>query len=126
MLLFRTPMVLALGVIWYMHYTSSVSVPVTYFMLALGGLGMGGVTISIAYTNEMMPPHVRTMGTGFAIGMGRVAATVVVPLLGYLGDVTSVPFAWWMTSIIAWMMVPMIYMGVETAGRDIDTIAEKA
>lgn len=126
MLLFRTPMVLALGIVWYMHYTHSINVPVVYVMLAIAGLGMGGMTISITYTNEMMPSHVRTMGTGFAIGIGRITAVLAVPLLGYLADLTSVPFAWWMSAIIGWLMVPMIYMGVETAGKDIDAIAEKA
>ncbi|WP_337996540.1 MFS transporter [Oleispirillum naphthae] len=126
MLLFRSPMVLALGVMWYMSYTHSISVPVVYAMLAIAGLGMGGMTISITYTNEMMPSHVRTMGTGFAIGLGRITAMIAVPLLGVLADFTSVPFAWWISSIIGWLMVPMVYMGVETAGKDIDAIAEKA
>lgn len=125
MVLFRTPMVIALGGVWYMYHWNCISVPVMYAMLAIGGLGMGGITIAIAYTNEMMPSHVRTIGTGFAIGMGRIAAAVAVPLLGFLGDLSSVPFAWWMSSIIGWLMVPMIYMGVETAGRDIDAISDK-
>ncbi len=125
MLLFRTPMCIALGIMWYMHITQNVNIGVVYAMLAIAGLGMGGMTISITYTNEMMPSHVRTMGTGFAIGIGRITAMVAVPLLGYLADFTSVPFAWFLSSVIGWLMVPMIYMGVETAGRDIDAIAEK-
>ena len=125
MVLFRTPMVLALGAMWAMYHWNCINVPAMYAMLAVGGLGMGGVTIAIAYTNEMMPSHVRTIGTGFAIGMGRISAAGAVPLLGLLGDLTSVPFAWWMSSVIAWLMVPLIYMGEETAGRDIDAITSK-
>lgn len=123
MLLFRTPMVIALGIMWWMYVTHTLSIGVVYVMLAIAGLGMGGMTISITYTNEMMPSHVRTIGTGFAIGIGRLTSMVGVVLLGALADVTSVPFAWWMSSVIGWLMVPAIYMGVETAGKNIEEIA---
>jgi hypothetical protein len=115
-------MCIALGIIWWMYYNGSANTTIVYLMLAMAGLGMGGMTISITYTNEMMPAHVRTIGTGFAIGIGRLTSMVVIPLLGAMADITSVPFAWWVSSIIGWLMVPMIYMGVETAGRDIDAI----
>ncbi|WP_316860206.1 MFS transporter [uncultured Cohaesibacter sp.] len=126
MLLFRTPMVIALGVMYYMYVSQNINVPVVYAMLAIAGLGMGGVTIQITYTNEMMPSHVRTMGTGFAIGIGRITAMIGVPMLGVLADWTSLPFAWWMASIIGWLMVPLIYFGAETAGKDIDALSEQA
>jgi len=122
MVLFRTPMAIALGVIWYMFVTKSLNTGVVYAMLVIAGLGMGGMTISITYTNEMMPSHVRTIGTGFAIGIGRLTSMVGVVLLGALADVTSVPFAWWMSSCVGWLMVPIIYMGVETAGKSIESI----
>lgn len=123
MVLFRTPMVVALGIIWWMFNAHSLNTGVVYFALIVAGLSMGGITISITYTNEMMPSHVRTMGTGFAIGMGRLASMVGVFLLGVLADATSVPFAWWLSSIIGWLMVPVIYMGVETAGKNITEIS---
>jgi MFS family permease len=123
MVLFRTPMVIALGVIWWMFNTHSLNTGVVYAMLVVAGLGMGGMTISITYTNEMMPSHVRTIGTGFAIGIGRLTSMVGVVLLGALADVTSVPFAWWMASCVGWLMVPAIYLGVETAGKNIGEIA---
>jgi MFS transporter, putative metabolite:H+ symporter len=122
MLLYRTPMVIALGVIFWMSHTGNINTPVVYICLAFAGLGMGGMTVSITYTNEMMPSHVRTMGTGFAIGIGRLTAMVAVPLLGVLADKTSLPFAWFISSVIGWLMVPLCYMGIETAGKNIDEI----
>ncbi len=126
MLLYRTPMVIALGVIFWMSHTGNINTPIVYVCLAFAGLGMGGMTVSITYTNEMMPSHVRTMGTGFAIGIGRLTAMVAVPLLGVLADKTSLPFAWFMSAAIGWLMVPLCYMGVETAGKNIDEISSKA
>lgn len=123
MLLFRTPMVIALGIIFWMSHTGNINTPIVYVCLAFAGLGMGGMTVSITYTNEMMPSHVRTIGTGFAIGIGRLTAMVAVPLLGLLADKTSLPFAWFLSSAIGWLMVPLCYMGIETAGKDIDEIS---
>lgn len=124
MILFRTPMCIALGMMWWMYTngTATSNIGLVYVLLGIAGLGMGGMTVSITYTTEMMPAHVRTIGTGFAIGMGRLTSMIVVPLLGALADVSSVPFVWWISACIGWLMVPLVYMGVETAGKDIDSI----
>lgn len=124
MLIFRSMMVIALGVILVMFYTDNLITPLVYVCLAFAGLGMGGMTIQITYTNEMMPPHVRTIGTGFAIGCSRLTAMIAVPILGAFADVTSVPLAWFLSAAIGWLMVPVAYMCMETAGKNLDEISD--
>lgn len=98
--------------------------PLLYLAAVIVGIGMGQHSVLIAYTNEIFPSYIRATGTSFAIGIGRLSAVFTMLLLGLLAFRTSAATAELIAAFGGWLMVPLVYLGQETAQRELTDIID--
>jgi MFS transporter, putative metabolite:H+ symporter len=122
MLFFATTCLFSVCILYYLKATSVVSMPAIYTIATILGWGMGVYTILIGYSSEIFPSHVRSLGIGFSVGVGKVAAMAAPLLIGIIAQTYSVTTGLLVAVIVGWMMVPTIFCGPETAGKRLEDI----
>jgi MFS family permease len=100
------------------------NVPMAW-LVAMGafiGISLGAFTVIITYTSEVYPSHIRTLGLGFSVAVGKVAAVFIPTVMGAIAQRTSVTFALLISTAIGMLTIPTIFSGPETAGRTLEDI----
>ncbi|MDR1777075.1 MAG: MFS transporter [Desulfovibrio sp.] len=93
-----------------------------YMTTVVLGLSLGTHSVLITYSTEIYPSHVRTLGIGFSIGVGKITAALCPTVMGVIADASSVTLALLVSSGIGWLLVPIILQGPETAGKKLEDI----
>ncbi|MEF2082343.1 MFS transporter [Pseudomonas aeruginosa] len=101
-------------------------VPVAFTDLLLPGVligtSLGVAGIYITYTSEIFPAHLRTIGLGFSVSIGKATALFVPTALGLVAQLSNVTTALLIAVGIGVLMIPTILCGPETAGRKLEDI----
>ena len=106
----------------YLHTLSGVSFSQLLIPGTMIGISLGVSAIYITYTSEIFPAHLRTIGLGFSVAMGKVTALFVPTVLGAVAQASSVTLSLLLSTVIGLMMLPVIFCGPETAGRRLEEI----
>jgi MFS transporter, putative metabolite:H+ symporter len=106
----------------YMLSWTSVTLLQLFIPGTLIGISLGVSAIYITYTSEIYPSHLRTIGLGFSVAVGKVTAVFVPTVLGAVAQVSSVTLSLLLSTAIGLLMVPTILFGPETAGRKLEEI----
>jgi putative MFS transporter len=89
-----------------------------YFM-DIGNVGY------VVYTPEVHPLRLRSVGFGFAAGMGRIAGGISPIVIGYLLMHTGIKGVWIMFSAcMAIGALSTLLIGIETRGVNLETVSE--
>lgn len=114
---------LGLASIAYLNWLQSTHVATLSDLYVPGiliGMSLGVAGVYITYTSEIFPTHLRTLGLGFSVAVGKLTALFVPAVLGIIAQSTSVTLALLVSTVIGVLMIPAVYCGPETAGRAID------
>ena len=84
------------------------------------GFSLGVTTIYITYTSEIYPDHLRTIGLGFSVAVGKLTAVFVPTILGAAAEMSSITLSLGLSTLIGLLMVPVICCGPETAQRPLN------
>ncbi|MFF3575133.1 MFS transporter [Nocardia jiangxiensis] len=109
-----------------LHHRGSVSFAELVPPGILIGVSLGVAAIYIAYTSEIYADSVRTVGLGFSVAAGKLVAVFVPVGLGVIAEATSVTTSLLVSTIVGLLMVPVILLGPETAGRELTDISVEA
>jgi MFS family permease len=108
----------------YLHTLPNVPMTYLYATALVLGLSLGTHTVLITYSTEIYPSHVRTLGVGFSVGVGKIGSMLCPTLMGVIADASSVTLALLVSSAIGWLLVPVILQGPETAGKKLEDIVD--
>ncbi|REE07394.1 AAHS family benzoate transporter-like MFS transporter/SHS family lactate transporter-like MFS transporter [Paraburkholderia sp. BL27I4N3] len=106
----------------YLHRLGGASLTSLYVPGILIGISLGVAAVYITYTSEIFPSHLRTIGLGFSVGVGKVTALAVPTALGAIAQHSSVTTALLLSTAIGFLMIPVVYCGPETARRKLEDI----
>jgi MFS family permease len=106
----------------YLRTLSHVPLAYLFVLGAFIGIALGVAAPYITYTSEIYPSHVRTLGLGFSVAAGKVAAVFIPTIMGIIAQKASVTFALLFSTAIGMLMIPVIFTGPETAQRRLDEI----
>jgi len=120
--LYTTIGLIAVLALNYLRTLPTVSHVYLYVLGAFIGTAVGANVIYITYTSEIYPSHVRTLGLGFSVSTGKVAAVFTPTVMGMIAQRSSVTFAQLFSAVIGMLMVPLIYSGPETAQKKLEDI----
>lgn len=120
--LYTTIGLIAVLALNYLRTLPTVSHVYLYVLGAFIGTAVGANVIYITYTSEIYPSHVRTLGLGFSVSTGKVAAVFTPTVMGMIAQRSSVTFALLFSAVIGMLMVPLIYSGPETAQKKLEDI----
>ena len=100
--------------------------PQVYLWLLACSVGwfMGAWTVLITYSTEIFPTRVRSIGAGFAVGVGRVGAVITPTVMGTVAQHYTVSIGLVLAAIIGSMMIPAILCGPETAMKRLEDIVQ--
>lgn len=122
MALFVTISLLSVVYLNYLKTQADVSMSTIYIIASLVGIGMGAHTVLISYSTEIFPSYVRSLGVGFAIGVGKVAGMAAPALMGFVAEQYTVAIGLLIAVLIGWCMVPTMLFGPETARKSLEDI----
>ena len=122
MAIFATAFLIGVGSLNYLKTLSGVDVTTLAIIATLIGCGHGYNTVLITYTGEIFPSHVRSMGAGFAVAIGKAAAFMAPFALGVISQYYSISVGLMVGAIVGWMMVPLMLLGPETAQKRLEEI----
>lgn len=88
------------------------------------GISLGVSAIYITYTSEIYPSHLRTIGLGLSVGIGKMTAVFVPTILGIIAQYFSVSGALLLSTGLGFLMIPIILFGPETARRNLEDIVQ--
>ena len=120
--LFISTSLIAVATLNYLHTLPEVPNFYLYVVTVVLGLSLGAHSVLITYSTEIYPSHVRTLGVGFSIGVGKIAAVMCPTVMGVIADASSVTMALLLVTGIGWLLVPAILQGPETAGKKLEEI----
>jgi MFS family permease len=86
------------------------------------GCSLAVSAVYIAYTSEIYPSHLRTLGLGLSVAAGKLMAMFVPTGMGLIAQSTSVSFALLFSTSLGLLMIPIAFCGPETAGCELDEI----
>ena len=87
---------------------------------------MGFCAIS-AYTPEVFPLHIRSLGTAAAMGVGRIGGAIAPYMIGLLMGSGHVTWIWIVIgSGFIFPAISTIWLGVETRGRNLEQLTSAA
>jgi len=86
------------------------------------GTSLGVAGVYITYTSEIFPAHLRTIGLGFSVSIGKATALFVPTVLGLVAQWSNVTTALLIAVGLGVLMIPIILCGPETAGRSLEDI----
>ena len=75
--LFITTSLLTIIALNYLQTVPDVPSVYIYLITAILGLSLGTHSVLITYSTEIYPSHVRTLGVGFSIGVGKIVAAAI-------------------------------------------------
>ncbi|REE07330.1 MFS transporter [Paraburkholderia sp. BL27I4N3] len=114
--------VAAVAYLNYLHQQPVVSFSQLIVPGALIGTSLGVSGIYIAYTSEIFPARLRTHGLGFSVAVGKVTALFVPAVLGWVAQYSSITTALLLSTSIGVLMLPVIFLGPETARKQLEDI----
>lgn len=120
--IFVTSSLICVSFINYLKTIPGVPLSAIYVIAALIGCGMGAHTVLISYSSEIFPSHVRSLGLGFAVAVGKGTAMLAPFMLGIIAQKYSVSAGVLVAVCIGWLMVPTIFTGPETAQKRLEDI----
>lgn len=120
--LFITVSLITIATLNYLHTLPVVPKLYLYAITVILGLSLGTHSVLITYSTEIYPSHVRTLGIGFSIGVGKITAALCPTIMGMIADASSVTMALLVATGIGWLLVPVILQGPETAGKKLEEI----
>ena len=106
----------------YMLYSENHSLTLMYMVGCLIGISVGVTVLYITYSSEIYVDEVRTIGLGFSVALGKVAAVITPTLLGVIAEFTSVSASLLVATGLGMLMIPVIFFGPETAGKALHEI----
>lgn len=117
---------LGLAAVIWLNLMLRSGTPVAFTDLLLPGVligtSLGVAGIYITYTSEIFPAHLRTLGLGFSVSIGKATALFVPTLLGLVAQGANVTTALLIAVGVGVLMIPTILCGPETAGRALEDI----
>ena len=120
--LFITTSLLTIIALNYLQTVPDVPSVYIYLITAILGLSLGTHSVLITYSTEIYPSHVRTLGVGFSIGVGKIVAAACPFAMGFIADASSVTVALLAATCVGWLLVPVILQGPETVGKKLEEI----
>ncbi|MDJ0931701.1 MFS transporter [Breoghania sp.] len=109
----------AVALLNYMLYSHNHSVVAMYGIGCLIGISVGVTVLYITYSSEIYVDEVRTVGLGFSVAIGKVTAVITPTLLGFIAKFTSISLSLLVSTALGMLMIPIIFFGPETAGKDL-------
>jgi MFS family permease len=88
------------------------------------GWCMGAWTVLITYSTEIFPTRIRSLGTGFAVGVGRVGPVLAPGVLGAIAQHYTVSVGLLIAACLGMMMVLAMLFGPETAMKRLEDIVQ--
>ena len=114
--------VAAVAYLNYLHHQPAVSFARLILPGALIGISLAVSGVYIAYTSEIFPAALRTQGLGLSIAIGKISAVFVPPVLGLVAQHSSITSSLLVSTGLGVLMLPVIYMGPETARKRLEDI----
>jgi MFS family permease len=108
----------------YLHTLSGITLVHLLIPGAFIGISLGVAAIYITYSSEVYPSHVRTLGMGFSVAVGKITAVFVPTVMGAIAQQTSVTLSLLASTVIGLLMIPTIFCGPETARRKLEEIID--
>ena len=108
----------------YLHQLGGATLGSLYVPGVLIGISLGVAAVYITYTSEIYPSHLRTIGLGFSVGVGKVTALLVPTVMGAFAQHFSVTTALLLSTVVGVLMIPVVYCGPETARRKLEDIVQ--
>lgn len=114
------------GVLYLNYLKTQTGVVLTDLFVpgVLIGISLGVAAIYITYTSEIYPSHLRTVGLGMSVSVGKMTAVLVPVLLGLVAEHSSVSTALLFSTGLGFLMLPIIMAGPETARRHLEDIVQ--
>ncbi|MCW2306350.1 MFS transporter [Rhodobium gokarnense] len=106
--------VVGLNVLRWMDTPSMMAV---FALAVLLGFAQSTNTPLITYTSEIFSSKNRSMGLGFSVATGKVAAIMCPTVMGVIADYSSVSTALFYSTLFGWLAIPVALWGKETAGK---------
>ncbi|MBK5950126.1 hypothetical protein CH339_17130 [Rhodobium orientis] len=106
--------VVGLNVLRWMDAPSMMAV---FGLAILLGFAQSTNTPLITYTSEIFSSKNRSMGLGFSVASGKVAAILCPTVMGVIADYSSVSTALFYSTLFGWLAIPVALWGKETAGK---------
>ena len=85
---------------------------------------MGAWTVLITYSTEIFPTRIRSLGTGFAVGVGRVGPVLAPAVLGAIAQHYTVSVGLLIAACIGAIMILAMLFGPETAMKRLEDIVQ--
>jgi MFS family permease len=95
-----------------------------WLLACSAGWFMGAWTVLITYSTEIFPTRIRSIGAGFAVGVGRIGAVIAPGLMGAIAQHYTVSVGLLLAACMGSLMIPAILFGPETAMKRLEDIVQ--